>query len=339
MNNSQAYRPTIPPVSEGVSRPLWSVMIPTYNCADYLRQTLTSVLTQDPGAEVMQISVIDDCSTKDDPKAVVEELGRGRVEFYRQPENVGYIRNFETCLLRSHGKLIHLLHGDDCVKNGFYRQMQLAFQENPEIGAAFCRHIAVDENGNQIWVSDLEQSERGILRNSIERLAVRQRIQTPSIVVRRDIYEKLGGFDRRFSCCGEDWEMWVRIAAQYPIWYEVEPLAVYRIHSKSLSRMSTRTGADIRDLRMAIEIMKPYLPAPVANQLSKQAREHWAIFAIRHLAPKMLATGDTTGALIQIKEALKCSKSFKVIKESTSLFLRICTQLLHQNLNSETNHI
>ena len=81
-------------------------MIPTYNCANYLRETLTSVLAQDPGAEIMQIEVIDDCSTKDDPQAVVEELGKGRVIFYRQPQNVGHTKNFETCLTRSRGKLI-----------------------------------------------------------------------------------------------------------------------------------------------------------------------------------------------------------------------------------------
>jgi hypothetical protein len=63
----------------------------------------------------MQIQVIDDCSTN-------------------QPQNVGYIRNFETCLLRSRGQLIHLLHSHDCVKDGFYRQMQSAFKENSEIG-------------------------------------------------------------------------------------------------------------------------------------------------------------------------------------------------------------
>ena len=40
---------------------------------------------------------------------------------------------------------------------------------------------------------------------------------TPSIVVRRSVYERLGSFDRRLVCA-EDWEMWVRIAAHYPIW-------------------------------------------------------------------------------------------------------------------------
>jgi cellulose synthase/poly-beta-1,6-N-acetylglucosamine synthase-like glycosyltransferase len=40
--------PQIYPVPEGVDRPFWSVMIPTYNCAKYLAQTLESVLSQDP---------------------------------------------------------------------------------------------------------------------------------------------------------------------------------------------------------------------------------------------------------------------------------------------------
>jgi cellulose synthase/poly-beta-1,6-N-acetylglucosamine synthase-like glycosyltransferase len=48
MKEQPLYRATIPPVPEGASRPLWSVMIPTYNCANYLRETLTSVLAQDP---------------------------------------------------------------------------------------------------------------------------------------------------------------------------------------------------------------------------------------------------------------------------------------------------
>ncbi len=75
MSDRIPYHPPIPPVPDGEHRPLWSVMIPTYNCAKYLRETLLSVLAQDPGAEVMQIEVIDDCST-DNPAAVVEEVGR-----------------------------------------------------------------------------------------------------------------------------------------------------------------------------------------------------------------------------------------------------------------------
>jgi glycosyltransferase involved in cell wall biosynthesis len=60
MSKQHPYRAIIPPIPDGTPRPLWSVMIPTYNCANYLRETLASVLAQDPGFEIVQIEVVDD---------------------------------------------------------------------------------------------------------------------------------------------------------------------------------------------------------------------------------------------------------------------------------------
>lgn len=318
MNEQHPDRATIPPVTDPVQRPLWSVMIPTYNCANYLRKTLASVLEQDPGADVMQIEVVDDGSTKDNPAAVVEELGKGRVGFYQQPQNVGYIRNFETCLQRSRGQIIHLLHGDDCVRDGFYNKLQRPFLEDRNIGAAFCRHIHMDEAGHWHYISPLERSESGILENWLEKIAVRQRIQTPSIVVRREVYERLGGFDRRIRYWGEDWEMWVRIAAQYPVWYEVEPLALYRTHSNSLSGHSVRSGANIQDFRKAIGFVKEYLPPDRANILTKTALENYAIYAL-DTSQKFLLKGEVFGALNQLKEAFRCRLSLKVLRRMIKL--------------------
>ncbi len=82
MNHLNPYRPSILPVSEQEKRPLWSVMIPTYNCAEYLRYTLATVLAQDPGIDKMQIVVVDNNSCDDDPAAIVEELGGGDVSSF-----------------------------------------------------------------------------------------------------------------------------------------------------------------------------------------------------------------------------------------------------------------
>src|SRR4051794_18478975 len=100
--------PRIEPVAATGARPLWSVMIPTFNCAKYLRRCLESVLAQDPGASRMEIEVIDDCSTKDDPAAVVQEVGKGRVRFHRNVPNQGVTRNFNICVERSSGQLVHI---------------------------------------------------------------------------------------------------------------------------------------------------------------------------------------------------------------------------------------
>ena len=60
----------------------------------------------DPGPDCMQIEVIDDASTTDNPQAVVADIAPGRVGFFRQTSNVGHIRNFETCLIRARGHLV-----------------------------------------------------------------------------------------------------------------------------------------------------------------------------------------------------------------------------------------
>jgi len=166
-------------------------MIPTCNCAEYLRTTLEGVLSQDPGPELMQIEVIDDCSTRDDPEAVVANVAGGRVTFFRQPRNVGHTANFDTCISRSRGHLVHLLHGDDCVRQGFYPKLGCAFAARSDIGAAFCRQIPMDEHGHWQVLSHLERGDSGVLGGWLERIAVGQRLQPPAMVVHREIYERL----------------------------------------------------------------------------------------------------------------------------------------------------
>jgi glycosyltransferase involved in cell wall biosynthesis len=320
MIHDHLYRARIPAVPAGTPRPLWSIMIPTYNCAKFLPETLTNVLLQDQGPELMQIEVVDDHSTLDDPAVIVQQIGKGRVGFFRQAENVGITHNLDTCLRRSRGRLVHVLHGDDYVRDGFYRKLQMAFEKHPEIGAAFCRQIFMDDQGHWQTISRLEQAESGILTNWLTRIAVEQRIMTPSVVVRRSVYENLGGFDSRLVY-SEDWEMWIRIAAHYPVWYEVEPLAAYRMHGGSNTGRRVRTGEDTADTRKAVEISKSYLPSHLADRLSEQANRTYALSALR-TATRMLHNHDLTAAVAQIREAFHCSCSWAVVRRSLPLFLR-----------------
>ncbi|HEV2736567.1 MAG TPA: glycosyltransferase [Longimicrobiaceae bacterium] len=309
---AESFRAEVPPAPAGEPRPLWSVMIPAYNCAAYLRVTLESVLAQDPGPGAMQIEVVDDCSTSDDPEAVVREVGGGRVAFYRQARNVGHVGNFETCLLRSRGRLVHLLHGDDAVRPGFYAAMGRAFDARPGLGMAFCRHVYMDEAGTWRSPGPLLAPEPGVLAGGAALLAARQPVQTPAAVVRREVYERLGGFDRRMPFCGEDWEMWVRIASQFPVWYEPEPLALYRRHAVSLTGRSLRTGENLRDLRRAVGIYRAYLPAAAAEGAATEALERTALWGVE-LAARLLAGRDRPAALAQLREALRCSRSPRVL--------------------------
>lgn len=275
-------RASFRPLPANLPRPRWSVMIPTYNSAVFLQRTLESVLSQDPGARQMQIEVIDD-SSSDDPRSIVEALGSGRVAFYSQPAHVGQIANLSACIERSRGEIVHLLHGDDYVLPGFYAALERGFASDPEIGAAFCRWVIVDSDDRTVSEAEPEQDHAGPLENALERLASEQRIVTPSIAVRRSVWECLGGFDSRLRCA-EDWEMWVRIAARFPVWYEPAVLAAYRQHAGSTTARSSRNADELRYSKMAIEMFTPLLPPDRARAIAGHARRAYARAALARFA-------------------------------------------------------
>ncbi|NJO90146.1 MAG: glycosyltransferase family 2 protein [Chloroflexia bacterium] len=160
----------LPSLKESIlQQPSWTVLIPTFNCANFLKETLESVLNQDMGTKEMEIIVIDDCSTKDDPERVVKDIGRVGLSLSGNQKNVGKVRNYETGLLRSKGRFIHQLHGDDKVRPGFYIMMEELFRLHPDAMAGFCRSLYVDENNKWKQLSGIEKYEGGILDNWFEK--------------------------------------------------------------------------------------------------------------------------------------------------------------------------
>lgn len=276
------YRRAVPPVPADVVRPLWSVLIPTHNCAAYLQRTLRSVLDQDPGSDQMEILVVDDCSTKDDPESVVSQIGGDRVRFIRQSENVGKAQNYQTGLEASRGHLIHQLHGDDMVGDRFYESMKACFQRHPQAGAFFCESQYVDEQDHVTGRTGQELDESGLLDDWLEKIYVRQRIQTPSIVLRREVYEQLGGFDRRLTAF-EDWEMWVRTAVCFPFGFNADCAAQYRVYTENTSHQSIINGKRPRIQKQALQIVDSYVPSDVRQKQHKARSREVAYYLTRCL--------------------------------------------------------
>jgi glycosyltransferase involved in cell wall biosynthesis len=294
-------------------------MIPTYNCAGFLEQALTSVLAQDPGPDTMQIEVVDDASS-DDPQSVVARMGSRRVAFHRRQRNLGVSRNLTDCIRRARGEIVHILHGDDAVLPGFYAAMDRAFAAHPDLGAAFCRQIFMDSQGRRQALSPLELDSSGVLPDAAAHLAAEQRIMTPSICVRREAYERLGGFLESLVCA-EDWEMWVRIAASYSIWYESAPLALYRMHDDSNTGRHVRTGEDIVYTAQAIEIIASHLPPDRAGTVATRARRMYARSALL-IAERAFVRGDTVTARAQLRGALALSRSPRVLIDAGASIAR-----------------
>jgi glycosyltransferase involved in cell wall biosynthesis len=278
MHHIPTTPPIVRPLAPFADRPLWSVMIPVYNCAHYLPETLRSVLMQDIPEKDMQIEVVDDASTDTDVEVLVNSIGRGRVRYFRQEKNVGSLINFATCINRSKGQLVHLLHGDDKVRPGYYKEIEQLFKNFPEAGAAFSRYRCIDENGGRLHDKSPEILQEGILENWLLAIAERQRIQYASISVRREVYETLGAFYG--LTYGEDWEMWVRIARHYPVAYTPSLLAEYRMHTKSISGSKYLTGEYLKDLSHAMMLIQEHLPEEEKNRILNKSRKYYASYGL-----------------------------------------------------------
>jgi glycosyltransferase involved in cell wall biosynthesis len=315
------FPPPIEPLNADQYRPLWSVMIPVYNCSHLLTQALQTVLMQDPGEQYMQIEVVDDASRDADVESIVKKLGKGRVNYFRQPHNVGSLKNFETCINRAKGQLVHILHGDDKVRMGYYQTIGSLFQNYPQIGAAFCRYTTIDEDGNTLWDHHIEMPQKGVLQNWLLEIAKKQRLQFCTITVKREVYEKLGGFYG--VNYGEDWEMWVRIAAHYPLAYTPQILAEYRMHSNSISSQSFATAQNIQDIRWVINAIQKLIPEEKRKEAKQAASKHYAHHALIIANNLWHRTQNKKITRLQIKEALKLHTDITMLYRAAKIYMKM----------------
>jgi glycosyltransferase involved in cell wall biosynthesis len=265
------------------TRPIVSVVIPVYEPDDFLIDTLKSVLASGMGRDDMQIAIVDDASPTRDVARLIAQVGAvNRFELHRADRNRGLAGNWNRCLELARGRIVHVLHQDDIVAPDYYRRMLPAFARNPAIGMAFCRHAFVDERNRTQRVSHRERLFAGTLRNWLPKIAEWQRIQCPAALVRRDVYEQIGGY-RPDLYYALDWEMWVRIAAQFPVWYEPRVLARYRRHASSeTNRLRSMSRLDA-DVLKAIETFADSLPTAQRSELASRAYAAFAFRALRQL--------------------------------------------------------
>ena len=270
----------------------YSVMIPTCEPNELLRLTLESVLRQARGRSDMQIAVVDDASVRADVPAIIRSVpGGDRVDYHPSGQRLGLGGNWNRAIELAAGELVHILHQDDSVADRFYARMAHAFKARPSIGMAFCRTRIVDATGNHLKTNSRLAWRAGVLRNWLPRISERQRVQTPAVVVPRAVYHKLGGF-RRDLLQAVDWEMWVRIAARFEVWYEPCVLATFRRHGVSESSRLLSRDAVWDDIAQAIRINAQTMPDSLREGVVNRSARWYAGSALR-CARKQSAVGNS----------------------------------------------
>ena len=224
-----AAPPANPPKPRGqIGRLRVSVIIPTYNRASYLPETLQSLLRQTRPAD--EILVVDDGST-DNTAEVVAQF-HPAVTYIRQ-ENRGVNAAREVGQEQATGDALLFIDSDDLLLPDALRRMEQALWSRPAAPLVFCRAQIIDEESRVIeplWkIPDAaEECWDPLLDGNFIR-------STGSVLVRRAAIDAAGGWDKTLRG-NEDWDLWLRLAeGNTPFVRVSEPLFQYRVHSANTS--------------------------------------------------------------------------------------------------------
>jgi glycosyltransferase involved in cell wall biosynthesis len=222
-----------------------SVIIPTYNRAHYVRSATESVLAQT--YRNCEIIVVDDGST-DDTDARLRNLP-ANVIYYRQPHSGRPAVGRNTGLRLATGEFIAFLDSDDLFVPDRLERHVARLQSEPQLAWVYSdTEFFADDGGlataGEDEIDSLLDNSRGSSLPG-DRLAqgrvfavllVTNFIPLSSVTVRRSCLDAIGIFDESPRLTGvEDYDLWLRIAAQYDIGYVPGRLSRMRIHGENIS--------------------------------------------------------------------------------------------------------
>jgi len=200
-----------------------SVVTPAYNQADYLRETIESVLAQD--YTPIEYLVIDDGST-DGTKPILEEY-TGRIQWESQA-NCGQTPTINKGWQRATGDVLTWLNSDDTFLPGAARIAMDYLGRHPDVGIVFGDTLFTQADGTPI---ERSRPCPGFDYGEFV-LAGENPIPQPSAFIRREVVEDVGLLEP--SCYYfMDWDFWLAAGLRHRIAYIPELLSTYRLHAES----------------------------------------------------------------------------------------------------------
>src|SRR6516225_4115420 len=139
------------------ARTLVSIIVPAFNAAAFLRESLDSLVAQTHAP--LEILVMDDAST--DQTGEISASYGGNVRHVRQPRNRGIYDNVNDGIELARGELIATYHADDIYLPTMVEAQVTYLTAHPQVGAVFCADIFVDAQGNEYGRMVLPREARG----------------------------------------------------------------------------------------------------------------------------------------------------------------------------------
>jgi glycosyltransferase involved in cell wall biosynthesis len=251
------------------SAPFVSVLMPVYNPGRFLREAVESVLAQ--GYPAFELIAIDDASS-DGSHALLSDFATrdARIRVFRQPRNLGIVaaRNRAFREARADSRYFAIFDSDDVALPDRLERQVAFLESHPE-------HALV---GGHTLIIDEASAPLGIRRYPLDYARICQvitrynPIAQPAVMLRRSMLEAAGGYSEDYPRC-QDYELWLRIAAQHPIANLDVPVIQYRVSDQQGKRTHLR-----QTLALTLALQRRWLLHPKFRRV-----ENIAYVGLEHL--------------------------------------------------------
>lgn len=241
--------------------PLVSVLIPSFNHESYIIECLESVIAD--GYPNIELIVIDDGSSDRTYEKAAEWISQHLRYFQggaqcRTQENKGLVTTLNLLVAEAKGLYFVLVAGDDQLLLGGIASRLDYLLQHKEYLAVFGDAQAIDENGNLIFSSVIQDKFRGNKRalsdprfRTIE-LILNWCVPGPVFMADRRVTEIVGEYSEKFLI--EDRDYYLRLLAFGRLGFLDKPVAAYRLHSEAMTGTRARQriiGASVAEIDRA----------------------------------------------------------------------------------------
>jgi len=298
--------------------PLVSVVIPTYNRARFISQSIESVEQQT--FKNYEIIVVDDGSNDNTAELLQLRYGK-KIVYIRKQDNQGLAAARNTGVEAARGKYIAFLDDDDQWLPEKLEMQVVLMQHNPSLGLAYCNAYLVNESNTLI--KEIQGSKRGYI---FDDMLTSNHFGISSVLLQKKVFLETGLFDECLSAL-EDWDLWIRVSKMYEVDFVNRALVTYRMHSNNMSNNLMNME------RSTFMVLDKHWRTIYADKKNEQKRN--AVYSSHcvNFAWKQYFFGDTTAFRRLIMQALQYDPLHCVIVPG-GRDLRIRERALFESFNT-----
>jgi glycosyltransferase involved in cell wall biosynthesis len=229
-------------VNVAVKPGLVSVVVASYNHAEYLTQRMESLIGQT--YRDIEILVIDDCSPDNSVEVLRRFESHPKVKLLIREKNGGWVTVSNQGVEMATGEFVIFANCDDDCDPHMIERLVGAMNANPTAGIAFCRSLLVDGDGH-ILGDDFairEQSFRArclagtlLTQKEMSRFLLHSCVipNLSAALIRKECFSTVGKLSPNYRVCS-DWDLFFRIVTRYDVAYIAEPLNKFRQHDTTI---------------------------------------------------------------------------------------------------------